>query len=176
MSGAGGRPRLTRYGTSHPSRPKSHDRGTLATVGSSAPENSLLLIQGPLILDWRRRKRGFLPGLENGDLHGGFAPSLGRLRSWLEARVCVAGRPGLDLCETAHARGARAKRRDAAGRTDAKASRVARAIREEARRLRILLHYRYITAYEMAPLVHQAEEGRQATLFEERFTAVAPAH
>ena len=53
------------YAVDDPERPKSHNRGV--DVGRGArPADSLMLIQGPLLLNWRRRKFGFLPGVENG--------------------------------------------------------------------------------------------------------------
>jgi hypothetical protein len=39
------------YATDDPNRPKSHDRGLPARVGSKQPDNSLLMVQGPLALD-----------------------------------------------------------------------------------------------------------------------------
>ena len=51
-------------------RPKSHDDGELLRAGQpqTLDGTSLLLIQGPLGLNWRRRKWGVLPRLENADL------------------------------------------------------------------------------------------------------------
>src|ERR1700719_3055913 len=43
------------YAIDDPQRPKSHDTGV--DVGTAArPDNALLLIQGPLVLSWKRRK------------------------------------------------------------------------------------------------------------------------
>ncbi len=52
-----------------------------------------MIIQGPLALNWRRRKWGVLPRLENAELSGVNPPTADRLRLW--ARVCigVGGRP-----------------------------------------------------------------------------------
>src|SRR5205085_7242564 len=47
-----------------PLRPKSHDRGRVARVGATPPANSLLMIQGPLGLDWKSRKWVVFPRLE----------------------------------------------------------------------------------------------------------------
>ena len=44
-----------------------------------------MLIQGPLILDWRKRKWGLLPRIENGCIQGSQPPSLERLPLWLQA-------------------------------------------------------------------------------------------
>lgn len=76
-----------------PRKPKSHDQGVRCRVGGQAPPDSLLMIQGPLALDWGRRKWGVLPRLENGDLTGHHPPTLDRLKLWLAAGVTVQGRP-----------------------------------------------------------------------------------
>ena len=81
------------YASDDPPRPKAHDVGIPAGVGAAPPKDRLLLIQGPLGLDWGRRKWGVLPRLENGDLHAGFPPTerVGRFGC---ARVSgCAGRP-----------------------------------------------------------------------------------
>lgn len=57
------------------------------------PSNSLMLIQGPLRLDWGRRKCGFIPRIENGCIQRGQAPDMERLQTWLDARIQVPGRP-----------------------------------------------------------------------------------
>jgi hypothetical protein len=80
------------YAQDDPCRPKSHDRGTPARAGSLSPEHSLLLIQGPLAVDWQRRRWGLIPRIENGDLTRLRPPTLDRLWSWLAASVHVAGR------------------------------------------------------------------------------------
>ena len=73
-------------------RRRPHDRGH--SVGPGAPpHDSLMLVQGPLLLNWTRRKWGVLPRVENGCLQGNQPPSLERMRLWLGARVQVAARP-----------------------------------------------------------------------------------
>jgi hypothetical protein len=80
------------YAIDDPRRPKSHDSGTDVGVGP-VPPNGLMMIQGPLVLSWRRRKWGVLPRIENGCLQGNQPPSLDRLDDWLRARVQVPSRP-----------------------------------------------------------------------------------
>jgi len=53
----------------------------------------LMIIQGPLALNWRRRKWGILPRLENAELTGQNPPTRGRLRLWVDQRIGVGGRP-----------------------------------------------------------------------------------
>ena len=43
------------------------------------------MVQGPLNLNWKRRKAGVLPRLENGDLTEANPPNLDRFQLWLSA-------------------------------------------------------------------------------------------
>jgi len=53
-----------------------------------------LIIQGPLMIDLKRRKRGWLfPGIESGELSGINPPTLHRPRLWKQAAITVKGRP-----------------------------------------------------------------------------------
>lgn len=80
------------YAVGQPGKAKAHDTGV--DVGSGpCPDRGLMMIQGPLLLNWHRRKWGLLPRLENGCLQGSQAPSLRRLDQWLTARVQVPSRP-----------------------------------------------------------------------------------
>lgn len=80
------------YAVDDPERPKSHDRG-FAVGSRPRPDRSLMLIQGPLLFDWGRRKWGLVPRVENACLQGNQAPSLHRLDNWLRARVQIPSRP-----------------------------------------------------------------------------------
>lgn len=144
------------YAVDDPERPKSHDTGTPAAVGQTPPDDSLLLIQGPLALDWSRRKWGLLPRIENGDLHGGFPPSLSRFRLWLEAGVTVAGQPDWVFIKL-HTHGA--PERNANMLLGEPMHEFHKSLAEFAR-MHGGLQYYYVTAYEMASLVHQAEQGQ----------------
>ncbi len=76
------------YACDRPDGPRSQDVAVPA-----ATEQALLLVQGPLLLDWSKRKLGLLPGVENACLQTTQPPSVERLWRWLQARVQVAGRP-----------------------------------------------------------------------------------
>lgn len=76
--------------------PKSHDQGRRMQADRairSAGADEILLVQGPLTLDWRRRQYGIVPGVENGTLSATAPPTRERLRSWLDCRIAVEGRP-----------------------------------------------------------------------------------
>lgn len=53
-----------------------------------------LIIQGPLMIDFGRRKHGWpSAGIENGELSGINPPTLPRLQLWKDAAISVRGRP-----------------------------------------------------------------------------------
>jgi len=141
------------YAADDPQRPKSHDRGVRARAGVRPPDDALLLIQGPLLLDWRRRKWGLLPRLENGDLTALRPPTIDRLWQWLAANVHVAGQSSWRFIKL-HTHGA----------VEANANML---LGEPMRRFHADLarfaaehdwfHYYYVTAHEMAQLVHALE-------------------
>jgi hypothetical protein len=80
------------YDAGNPDRPQSHNSGVDARVGQTTPEG-LLLIQGPLSLNWRRRKVGIIPKIENGDITGNNPPTSDRVDLWVKQRIGVLGRP-----------------------------------------------------------------------------------
>lgn len=141
-------------------RPKSHDRGQPAGVGVQPPEESLLMIQGPLALDWSSRKWGLFPRLENGALHQARPPTADRLRLWLRAGVAVAGQPRWRFIKL-HTHGAHEP--NATMLLGEPMLRFHESLAELACRHEAFKFY-YVTAREMADLVHQAEAGAEQPL------------
>jgi len=80
------------YAEDKPGQPKSHDTGVPVRVGGS-PSGDLMIVQGPLALNWRRRKRGIFPSIENGDIKNDNPPTPDRIDLWIDAGVHVEGRP-----------------------------------------------------------------------------------
>jgi hypothetical protein len=142
------------YAIDDPLHPCSHDTGIEAGT-ATPPANGLLLIQGPLLLDWRRRKFGLLPRLENACLQGSQPPSLRRLDLWLRARVQVPSRPDWFFVKL-HTHGANEINHEAL-----LGEAMARFHDDLARRAREnpLFHYHYVTARETYNLVKAAEAG-----------------
>jgi len=70
----------------------SHARGRDLACGS-APTRFPLIIQGPLMLRFDRRKRGVLPTIENSALTAANPPTSQRLELWTDAGIQVSGRP-----------------------------------------------------------------------------------
>jgi hypothetical protein len=69
-------------------RRRAYEAGERARVGERRHDR-ILIIEGPLAL--ARRRLGVR--IENGDIHGGDAPTATRVRSWVEQGIHVAGRP-----------------------------------------------------------------------------------
>lgn len=72
-----------------------HEYGKRCVCGGAAGASSsgVLMIQGPLGLNWASRKWGVAPRLENGELSGANPPGVSRLRVWQRMGVHVRGRP-----------------------------------------------------------------------------------
>lgn len=75
-------------------RPKSHNNGTDVEVGK-ASSGDLLIIQGPLTLNWKDRKWGIFPRIENGNIgdnsYSNPAPYI--IDSWIKQHIHVKGEP-----------------------------------------------------------------------------------
>ena len=80
------------YATDDPKRPKSHDHGVRVRVGSPAV-GDLMLIQGPLGLNWNSRKFGVIPRIENSDVRTSCPPSPDRIDAWVATGIHVEDRP-----------------------------------------------------------------------------------
>jgi hypothetical protein len=113
------------------------------------------MIQGPLGCDWKSRKWGVVPRLENGDLLGVRPPDIDRFRLWCSAGVCVAGREDW-LFVKLHTHGAHEMNTKML--LGEPMRRFHQGLHELALRNRYFKYY-YVTAREMAGLVHQAEAG-----------------
>jgi hypothetical protein len=143
------------YAADDPHHPKSHDQGAPAHVGCRQPPNTLLMVQGPLALDWGSRKWGFLPRIENGDLTATRPPSLARLELWMQAGVKVGGQEDWAFVKL-HTHGAQESNM---------AMLLGQSMHDFHRALATYaaeqpwFRYYYVTASEMAGLVYAAENG-----------------
>lgn len=73
---------------------KSHDRGRDVRAGGDwAREGEILMIQGPLGLNWREAKWGVLPRIETGEISFDARPSLERVKLWRALAPAVRGAP-----------------------------------------------------------------------------------
>ena len=145
------------YAIDDPARPRSHEYGVPARAGAQPPTDGLLMVQGPLTFDMRRRIWGIFPGLENGAIDSSDAhlPTLDRFVSWVDAGVSIEGRPEWIFVKIyshgaiEHNAAVLLGPEMAAFHTD-----INHAFNDG---VRYRLHY--VTAYEMATLVKAAEAG-----------------
>ena len=143
------------YAVDDPLRPKSHDRGTPASVGATPPDDSLLMVQGPLAIDWSDRIKGIIPRIDYNNFQGRRGPSLSRLMRWIDASVIVQGQPNWRFVKV-HTHGCEE------GNAEVLLGQPMRQFHED-----LATHaasnpnfeYYYVTARQMADLVHQAESG-----------------
>lgn len=140
------------YATSSPN-PKSHDRG--GPVGSATAKDrddptKLLMVQGPLGLNWGWRKLGVMPRVENGDLTGANPPTRNRLGVWRRLAPRIGPRSDVIFIKL-HTHGA----------IERNSSMLLGGPMREFHRLLAFsgLHYHYVTAREMVNIIHAYEDG-----------------
>lgn len=151
------------YAVDDPARPKSHDTGIDVGRGP-APADSLMLIQGPLLLNWRRRKYGLLPRLENGCLQGNQPPSGERLDLWLKAHVQVPARADWFFVKLYTHGAPENNQRVLLGQAMVEFhEELAKRAKENAN-----FHFHYVTAREMYNLAKAAEAGWRGSVLEAR--------
>ncbi len=143
------------YAQDIPGQRKSHNTGIRSRVGQVAPGDHLLMIQGPLSLDWQSRKFGVIPRIENGDLTAGRPPTWRRFQHWMNIGVHVAGRPNWKFLKL-HTHGCKDGNIDMLLGPEMQAFHAELAVQCQVNP-RLRLHY--VTAWEMALLVRQAEAG-----------------
>jgi hypothetical protein len=137
-----------------PQHSKAHDRGIDIGRGR-APADALLLIQGPLLLNWQQRKYGLLPRIENACLQANQPPDAQRLQLWLRACVQVPTRPDWFFVKL-HTHGApEGNARMLLGEPMVHFHRLL----AERARADAAFSYHYVTAREMVNLVRAAETG-----------------
>lgn len=144
------------YATDDPARAKSHDRGVHVRVGGRA-EGHLMIVQGPLGLNWRWRKFGVLPRIENADVRRTNPPRPDRTDLWVRTGIHVEGRPEWVFVKV-HTHGLQDRDIDTllGPPTDA----LFRDLEERYNDGRdYVLHY--VTAREMYNIIKAAEAGRE---------------
>ncbi|OMH25679.1 hypothetical protein [Motiliproteus sp. MSK22-1] len=80
------------YAKDDADRPKSHNTGRQSRVGS-APWGDILMVNGPLMLNWKKLKKGIFPQIENSDIRMVMEPTKDRVDLWVKADIHVQGRP-----------------------------------------------------------------------------------
>lgn len=146
------------YAVDDPHRAKSHNRGVDVCTGPR-PERSLLLIQGPLLVNWRHRTGPgrLMPRIENANIQGNQPPTMERLDLWLRARVQVRSRPDWYFVKL-HTHGATETNQQVLlgeAMVEFHAGLAARAAADPD------FSFHYVTAREMYNLVRATEAGAQ---------------
>lgn len=157
------------YACDDPKRPRSHDRGM--DVGTAPrPDRSLMLIQGPLLLDPDNRKWGIAPRIENGCIQHNQSPAERRIDLWLRARVQIPSRPDWFFAKL-HTHGAAEANIPLLLGEPMVQFHQAQARRAERNRN---FHYHYVTARQMYNLVRAAEAGWKGTVEQAREFEIVP--
>jgi hypothetical protein len=133
--------------------PGALDRGIPARRGAR-PADRLLLITGPLALNWRSRKWGVLPRIENGALRRSQPPTPHRVRSWIRCNIRVQDGPDWVFVKL-HCHGA--QERDWPVLLEGGYAALHGGLRRITDELGIQLHY--ATARETANIIRAAEDG-----------------
>ena len=77
------------YAKDDPSKPKSHNYGRDISVGGVQKNSELMIIQGPLALNWKNRKLGVLPKIESGEVSGDNPVCSNRVELWVDQKIGV---------------------------------------------------------------------------------------
>lgn len=79
------------FAKGQPGQCKSHNDGRDAEVGQWLHDKELLLVQGPLALNWSDRKAGLIPRIESSEISADALPTAERVALWERAGICVRG-------------------------------------------------------------------------------------
>lgn len=80
------------YAKDNPHKPKSHNTGIDVQVGKQ-DSGDLMIIQGPLTLNWKNRKWGIFPRIENSDISADNPPTEARVDLWIKTKIRISGMP-----------------------------------------------------------------------------------
>lgn len=153
----------------------SHHRGIRVTAGAHGTQrlreesDHLLLVQGPLTLDFKRRKWGLLPRLENADLGPQNPPTLHRMHSWMGCDVSVQGAENWCFVKL-HTHGA--PEHGHRSNLGAERAQFHEDIQAMSRSGGFRLHY--VSAREMVNILHAAEDGHSGDAGEWRDYLYSP--
>jgi len=81
------------YAIDDPLKPKSFETGPEVKVGKKPPENGLMMIPGPLRIDWTDWRFKWHPFIDDGEIRKIKKPSPKRVDLWINTNIHVPGRP-----------------------------------------------------------------------------------
>lgn len=136
-------------------RPKSYNRGRMASAGRLPNPDELMIFQGPLAINWRDWRFRWHPAFEDGDInryatHGDPV----RIDAWMRQGIHVEGRPDWLFCKV-FCHGAQDHASILGPATDKMFSRLESEYNDGSR---FRLHY--VTAREAFNIVRAAEDGK----------------
>jgi hypothetical protein len=79
------------YALDDPERPKSHNTGIDVSITRKSL-GDLMIIQGPLTMNWKKRKYGILPRIENAEISGRNPGTKDRVDLWVKQHIHVKGK------------------------------------------------------------------------------------
>lgn len=145
------------FSRGQPGRRKSHDTGRDVRAGRWGDAGELLLIQGPLTLNFREAKLGVLPRIESAELSHDAPPTPHRARLWADCGISVKGAEEHVFVKV-HTHGATEESMQmlfAEGGFDRLWSELERLYRRDDRGT-----LRYVTAWEMYSRIRELAVGR----------------
>lgn len=80
------------YAIDEPNRPKSYNKGIDVEVGKE-PTGDLMIIQGPLIINFKNWQHIFYPQIDTGMITKDFLPTKQRIDLWIKCNIHVIGKP-----------------------------------------------------------------------------------
>lgn len=80
------------YAKDDPNKPKSYNTGKPVKKGGSV-WGDLMIIQGIIRLNWKNRKLGFMPKIEQSDVRNTMPPTKDRVDMWVNEAIHVENRP-----------------------------------------------------------------------------------
>ena len=128
------------------------------------------MVQGPLVLDWSRRKWGVMPGIENSCLQKSQPPNEARLELWLRANVKIPTHPQWFFVKL-HTHGANEPNQDVL--LGEPMVRFHEALRERAGR-DSNFRFHYVTAREMANIALAAGQNLDVSIQDARSLRYTP--
>jgi hypothetical protein len=81
------------YAKDDPIKPKSYDKGIISEVGMTPLDDCLLIMEGPLMINWCDWRFKTHPTIDDGDIYPDMLPAIERFDLWLKANIHVKGRP-----------------------------------------------------------------------------------
>lgn len=142
------------YATDDPNKPKSYNVGVPVEVGVE-PSGDLMIVQGPLELNWKNRKWGLLPRIENSDIRKEAPPLNERVDLWVNSGISVKGKEEWIFIKV-HTHGTQERDMDTllGAPTDNMFTYLEEKYNDGSK---YVLHY--VTAREMYNIIKAAEEG-----------------